>query len=149
MGNEALKGLSLAERMGLGAKVAKLADSNPVIAEIIDAGLNVVRTGTASGIQSGLHDPSASSVETGAAFGAGGQLVGEAAGAGAARLFPRTTAAAEKASTEQVAQAASQRQSAAKYVTNLAGQTVDDATGTLYRLCKFRSCVDFSCKRYC
>jgi hypothetical protein len=39
MGDEALKGLSIAERMELGAKVAKLAESNPVIAKTINARL--------------------------------------------------------------------------------------------------------------
>jgi len=128
MGDEALKGLSLAERMGIGTKLAKVAEAHPAIAKIIDAGLNVFRTGTVSGAQSGLHDPSAGSIERGAAFGAGGQLVGEAAGAGAAKLFPRTGEAAEQSAAKNLSEVASQRQGAAKTISSMAGEAADNAT---------------------
>jgi hypothetical protein len=57
LGDEALKGLSIAERLGMASKVAKLAESNPVIARIISGGLNAARTGTTSAAQSALHAP--------------------------------------------------------------------------------------------
>jgi hypothetical protein len=128
-GDEALKGMALSEKLGLGTKLAKLAEAHPAIARIIDAGLNAVRGGSASGVQSGLHDPSTTSVATGAAFGAGGELAGEAAGIGASKLFPRTTEAASADAAETLRQATSQRQGAAKSVTDLAGKAVDTATG--------------------
>jgi hypothetical protein len=46
LGDEALKGLSVAEKLGLASKVAKLAESNPVIARIVEHGLTAVRGGT-------------------------------------------------------------------------------------------------------
>jgi hypothetical protein len=129
MGDEALKGLSIAEKLGIAQKVAKLAEDYPTIAKALHIGMNATRSATASGVQSGLHDPSADSVATGAAFGAGGQLLSDAAGIGISKLLPRTQAAAETSAAESLSQAASQRQSAAKSVTDLAGQAVDNATG--------------------
>ena len=129
MGDEALKGLSIAQKLGIAQKVAKLAEDYPTIAKVLHIGMNATRSAAASGAQSGLHDPSASSVETGAAFGAGGQLVGEAAGAGAAKLFPRTEQAAEQAAAKNLSEIASQRQGAAKSVANMAGEAVENATG--------------------
>src|SRR5258708_32095460 len=46
LGDEALKGLSIAEKLGLASKVAKLAESNPIIARIVGHGLTAVRGGT-------------------------------------------------------------------------------------------------------
>jgi hypothetical protein len=128
-GDSALKGLSLAEKLGLGAKIAKIAEESPAAGKIIQAGLNALRMGVVSGAQSGLHDPTASSVETGAAFGAGGELAGEAAGFGASKLFPRTAEAATTTAAENLRQATSQRRLAANSITDLAGKAVDNATG--------------------
>jgi hypothetical protein len=76
LGDEALKGLSLAERLGLGVKIAKLAESNPVIAKIIGHGLNAVRGGTVTAGQQLAHGASPSeALKTGAeaaALGTGG-----------------------------------------------------------------------------
>ena len=54
-GDEALKGLSIAERLGLANKVAKLAETNPVVAQIIHHGLVAMRQGTASSVQQLAH----------------------------------------------------------------------------------------------
>lgn len=81
MGDEALKGLSIAERMGLGAKVAKLAESNPVIAKIIDAGLKAVRTGTVGTVQAAAHGATpGDSLTSGAVAGGTGMALEGVAG---------------------------------------------------------------------
>jgi hypothetical protein len=111
------------------SKIAKIAEDSPAAGKIIQAGLKALRMGVVSGAQSGLHDASAGSVETGAAFGAGGELAGEAAGFGASKLFPRTTEAATSTAAENLRQASSQRRLAADSMTDLAGKAVDNATG--------------------
>jgi hypothetical protein len=129
MGDEALKGMSIAAKLGIAQKVAKMAEEYPTIAKALHIGMNATRAATASGAQSGLHDPSTGSVETGAAFGAGGEVTGELAGLGINKLLPRTQAAAETSAAQSLSQAASQRQGAARSVTDLAGRAVDNATG--------------------
>jgi len=69
LGDEALKGLSLAERLGLATKVARLAESHPVVGKIISAGLKAVRTGAVSGGQAGLHGGDASDIGKAALIG--------------------------------------------------------------------------------
>ena len=67
LGDEALKGLSLAERAGLLAKVSKLAESNPIIAKIVSHGLNAVRGGVTTGVQQMAHGATPTqALETGA-----------------------------------------------------------------------------------
>lgn len=55
LGDEALKGLSLAERAGLLTRVAKLAESHPVIAKALKLGMDAVRGGTATALQQTAH----------------------------------------------------------------------------------------------
>ena len=93
LGDEALKGLSIAERLGMASKVAKLAETNPVIAKIITGGLNAVRTGTTSAAQSALHAPEGergSAALTGAEYGAAGSAVADAAAEGISQMMPLT-----------------------------------------------------------
>jgi hypothetical protein len=75
IGDEALKGLSVAERLGLASKVAKLAEANPVIARIIGHGLTAVRGGTVTAAQQLAHGATTTeALKTGAeatALGAG------------------------------------------------------------------------------
>lgn len=87
LGDEALKGLSIAERLGLGAKVAKLAESNPVIAKIIGHGLNAVRGGAVvTGHELAHGATPTQALETGAAATALGAGTGAAVeGAGVAK----------------------------------------------------------------
>lgn len=54
-GDEALKSLSLAQKLGLATKVAELAEKNPAIAKLISAGLRATRTGVVSGGQEAAH----------------------------------------------------------------------------------------------
>lgn len=80
-GDEALKGLSLAEKLGLATKVAKLAESHPAIAKIIGMGLRATRTGTVSGVQEATHGGDTSDVLSAAGTGfvssAGSEGLGE------------------------------------------------------------------------
>jgi hypothetical protein len=110
-GDEALKSLSLAKRLGLAARVAKVAEAHPTIAKIINAGLKVLRGSAVSGSQSAAHGQSP--VE-GAVYGAGGELAGEALGAGAKFLGTKTPKALEESAkttfeTERAAKSAATR----------------------------------------
>jgi hypothetical protein len=72
-GDEALKGLSLAEKLGIGAKIAKLAEDSPFAAKIIRTGLNSLTVGAAQGLAHGQSIGDAA--KTGAVAGlAGGAL---------------------------------------------------------------------------
>ena len=79
LGDEALKGLSVAERLGLATKVSKLAESNPMIAKIIGHGLTAVRGGAVTAGQQLAHGATPGEAAT-----AGGIATGLGAGAGAA-----------------------------------------------------------------
>ena len=79
LGDEALKGLSVAERLGLATKVTKLAESNPMIAKIIGHGLAAVRGGVVTAGQQLAHGATPTDAAT-----AGGIATGLGAGAGAA-----------------------------------------------------------------
>lgn len=71
LGDEALKGLSLAERAGLLTRVAKLAESHPVIAKALQVGMNAVRTGAVGTVQGLAHGESLpEAATTGAVTGA-------------------------------------------------------------------------------
>jgi hypothetical protein len=76
VGDEALKGLSLAEKLGIGAKIAKLAEDSPFAAKIIRTGLNSLRTAAVGGAQGLLHGQSAGeAAETGAVAGGTGAVL--------------------------------------------------------------------------
>jgi hypothetical protein len=68
-GDEALKSLSLAQKLGLATKVAKLAESNPAIAKLISVGLRATRTGAVSGAQEAAHGGDTGDVLTSAGTG--------------------------------------------------------------------------------
>ncbi len=80
-GDEALKGLSLAEKLGLATKIAKLAESHPAIAKIIGMGLRATRTGTVSGAQEAAHGGSTGDVLTAGATGFASSVGSEGFGA--------------------------------------------------------------------
>lgn len=80
LGDEALKGLSLAERAGMLAKVAKLAESHPVVAKIIGYGLTAVRGGAVTTGQQLAHGSTlGEAAETGLAAAGLGAAAGAAA----------------------------------------------------------------------
>jgi hypothetical protein len=68
-GDEALKSLSLAQKLGLATKVAKLAESHPAIAKLLSAGLRATRTGVVSGAQEAAHGGDTGDVLTAAGTG--------------------------------------------------------------------------------
>jgi hypothetical protein len=78
LGDEALKGLSIAEKLGLASKVAKLAESSPVVARIIGHGLNAVRGGTVTAAQQLAHGATPTEA---AKTGAEATILGAGAGA--------------------------------------------------------------------
>jgi hypothetical protein len=69
LGDEALKSLSLAQKLGLATKIAKLAESHPVVAKLVSAGLRATRTGTVSGAQEAAHGGDTGDVLTAAGTG--------------------------------------------------------------------------------
>jgi hypothetical protein len=109
MGDAVLKGLTLSSKISIASKLAKVVSDEPYVAKIIEAGINASRMGLVSGVQSGLHEATPGSVETGALTGLAGGLAGELLGAGARALALRTPAAklaaAAQQASEQVASA--------------------------------------------
>ncbi len=84
VGDSALKGLSLAEKLTLGSKIAKLAEDYPIVGKILAHGLNAVRGGAAQTAENVVK----------------GQPIGQALGEGAttAAIGTGVGAAAEGAS---------------------------------------------------
>lgn len=74
----ALKGLSIADRLDLGSRLAKFAQSSPIYAKIIEHGMNAVRGGSAATLQALAHGASA---EDALKQGATAAVVGAGAGA--------------------------------------------------------------------
>jgi len=135
LGDEALKGLSIAERLGMASKVAKLAETNPVIAKIINGGLNAVRTGTTSAAQSALHAPEGqrtSAALTGAEYGAAGSAAADVAAAGVAAMLPMTKQGLFKQADEVLADQLHIRRTAAGAVEESAAKASDAARGVTY-----------------
>jgi hypothetical protein len=83
LGDEALKGLSIADRLDLGAKLAKFAQSNPIYGEIIKHGMNAVRGGSVATGQALAHGASPEEALKQGAIAAG---LGTATGAAAEGL---------------------------------------------------------------
>ncbi|HKV92344.1 MAG TPA: hypothetical protein VJW20_07330 [Candidatus Angelobacter sp.] len=80
-GEEALKSLSLAQKLGLATKIAKLSESSPTVAKLINAGLRATRTATVSAGQEAAHGGDTGDVLTAAGTGflthAGSEGLGE------------------------------------------------------------------------
>jgi hypothetical protein len=89
-GDEALKTLSVAEKFGLGMKIAKLAEEHPAVAKLIHMGLNATRTATVGGAQEALHGGSSGDVLTSAGTGALTSVASEGFGALAKLARPGT-----------------------------------------------------------
>ena len=80
MGDEALKGLAIAEKVGIASKIAKIAQDSPYIGKILQHGVNVARmgtVGTTEALAKGASLPDA--VKTGVATGVGGEAISAAA----------------------------------------------------------------------
>lgn len=80
MGDEALKGLALADKIGLASKLADFATKNPYIGKLLQHGVNAARMGTVGTTQAlakGATLPQA--LKTGAAVGIGGEALSAAA----------------------------------------------------------------------
>jgi hypothetical protein len=90
-GDEALKTLSVAEKFGLGVKIAKLAEEHPAVAKLIHMGLNATRTGVVSGAQEAVHGGDTGDVLTAAGTGALSSTASEGLGALARLAKPGTT----------------------------------------------------------
>jgi hypothetical protein len=89
-GDAALKGLSLAKKLGLAQKVAELTEQSPRLAKAVEIGMNALRTGTVSGAQEAAHGGSLGDVATAATIGAGSSGLSEATGELAKAARPGT-----------------------------------------------------------
>jgi hypothetical protein len=79
MGDEALKGLAIADKVGLASKIAKIAQDSPYIGKLLQHGVNAARmgtVGTAEALAKGATPSQA--VKTGAATGVGGEALSTA-----------------------------------------------------------------------
>jgi hypothetical protein len=82
LGDEALKGVALADKLGIAGKIAKISQESPYIGKILQHGVNAARTGTvgtAEALAKGATLPQA--VETGVATGLGTEAVNAVADA--------------------------------------------------------------------
>jgi hypothetical protein len=85
MGDEALKGLAIADKIGIAGKIAKIAQDSPYIGKILQHGVNAARTGTVGtteALAKGATLPEA--LKTGAGVAVGGEALSAAADAVAA-----------------------------------------------------------------
>lgn len=76
MGDEALKGLAIAEKVGIAGKIAKIAQDSPYIGKILQHGVNAARmgtVGTAEAAAKGATLPEA--LKTGTVTGLGGEAI--------------------------------------------------------------------------
>lgn len=110
LGDEALKGLSVAQKLGLASKIAEMSEKSPKLAKMIGIGMDAVRQGTVAGGEDFAKtggDVSAAA-KTGAEAAAGSALLGGAVeGARILRVNPfRAKALAMKAADEAAASAA-------------------------------------------
>src|SRR5579871_707510 len=79
LGDEALKGMSVMERLGVAQKISKLAEESPILAKLVQGGLALMRGSAAGGVTGGLHGGAQGAAE-GAAAGAGGEVLGAGVG---------------------------------------------------------------------
>lgn len=113
-GDEALKGLSLSQKLAKLGPVAKFMEANPRIAEILGTRIaeisgNAARTGTVAAGQAAAHGAdTGQALTTGAVTGAAGGLL-EGVLAGAGKLASRTAPAVEEIAGEPVQTLSSQR----------------------------------------
>lgn len=80
MGDEALKGLAIADKIGIAGKIAKIAQDSPYIGKLLQHGVNAARmgtVGTAEALAKGATPGQA--LKTGAATGIGGEALSAAA----------------------------------------------------------------------
>jgi hypothetical protein len=80
LGDEALKGLALADKIGVASKIADIATKNPYIGKILQHGVNAARmgtVGTAEALAKGATPGEA--VKTGVVTGVGGEALSAAA----------------------------------------------------------------------
>ena len=73
LGDEALKGMSIMEKLGMAQKITEFAKESPTLAKLVTLGLNAVRGGAVGGAVGGAHG-GVKGAETGAALGAGAEL---------------------------------------------------------------------------
>jgi hypothetical protein len=87
LGDSALKGLTVSQRLATATKYAKLVEDSPVISRIVNAGIRALRTGTVAGTETGLKTGNASDAATsGVVGGVTAGVVPEAIDAGKAAV---------------------------------------------------------------
>jgi hypothetical protein len=117
LGDEALKGLALTERIGLAQKLAGLAKNSPYLAKILELGVNASRTGTVGGVLALAHG--ATPAEAGEAAIGTGLLGGALELPGALRDVYTAPVAAARTAQEGIAKIAGER------ATEVAGKAIE------------------------
>lgn len=91
LGDEALKGVSIAEKLGIAQKINEFAQKSPTLAKLLNLGLNATRGAAAGAVTGELHGGT-QGAEEGAVGGAAGEVAGAGIGAAAkgvkSLLFP-------------------------------------------------------------
>lgn len=112
-GDEALKGLSLAERLGAAAKLAKIAETSPKWAKALDIGMTALRQGAVGGAQALAKGGTPTEAAESAGVVSGVSAGFGAMGAGAGALYralvsksPEAIAAAKEAAEKEGSQLA-------------------------------------------
>jgi len=124
-GDEALKGLSIAQKLGVASKIAAVAEKSPTLAKALEIGMNAIRTGAVAGTQTLAKGGSVGDAAESAGLAGAGSAVIEGALPPASRALsdavkPDAVKAAEDAATAQGVQ-----QGITNVVKDTAGSTAD------------------------
>lgn len=76
LGDEALKGVALAEKLGIASKIAKVAQDSPYIGKLLQHGVNAARMGTVGAAEASAKGATpGEAIKTGVVTGLGGEAV--------------------------------------------------------------------------
>ena len=76
LGDEALKGVALAEKLGIASKIAKVAQDSPYIGKLLQHGVNAARMGTVGAAEASAKGATpGEAIKTGVVTGLGGEAI--------------------------------------------------------------------------
>lgn len=129
LGDEALKGVALADKLGIAGKIAKVAQDSPYIGKLLQHGVNAARTGTVGAIEAaakGATLPEA--IKTGTETAAGSAVLDTAISAGTALKNPF-----RQALTKPLATAAETGEAASQPIAQAGVKTIAPTVGASLR----------------
>jgi hypothetical protein len=131
-GIKALEGLNYTQKLSKVLPYMRQLEENDHLRKIVTAAYNTAKFAGLSAASSAIHAPTGQrwdEAKTGAEYGAAGAVTGELLGAGARALLPRTTAVTSAEAAKTLEEAASERRTAAKAVTDISAKASEAATG--------------------